>query len=390
MLIFLDFYIIFHVDIANLNYDNDFISGQQDQKKTRNRLAAKPGSKFSPANRQNAPVASSILNDSPQQARRIMKCIHCGCDESVKFGKDRKGNQRFRCEGCRKTFSEPRALAGRKTSMEDTVRVLAMLLEGMSVRSCERLTGMNTDTILSLMIEAGESCRRFMESTIVKHPCEYIEADEQWAFVGCKRKTAERLKKNTEVCGDRYVFTAIDRNTKLLLCWHAGQRSDVDTWRFADKLYAAVSGRPTINTDGWPSYTSAIPLTFVEKVDYAQVIKTFQTPGGSNAAAVRYSPGSITAIEKKVVCGSVNLELAGTSRMERFNLTTRMTLRRYTRLTNAFSKKTRNHDAMLGLYFAWYNWCRKHMTIKTTPAVQAGIATEQWTLENLLTAAAAA
>ena len=319
-----------------------------------------------------------------------MKCIHCGCEETVRFGKDRKGQQRFRCEGCRKTFVAPHALAGRKTSLVDAVRVLLMLLEGMSVRSCERLTGMATDAILSIMVEAGESCRRFMEASIVKHPCKYVEADEQWAFVGCKRKTAERLGKNTEVCGDRYVFTAIDRDSKLLLCWHAGQRNDVDTWRFADKLYAAVRGRPTINTDGWPSYTSAIPLTFHEDVDYAQIIKTFNSPSGERQAAARYSPGSITAIEKKVVCGSVNLHEAGTSRMERFNLTTRMTLRRFTRLTNGHSKKNRNHDAMLGLYFAWYNWCRHHMTIKSTPAVKAGLATERWTLERLLTEAAAA
>lgn len=318
-----------------------------------------------------------------------MKCIHCGSEETAKSGKDRKGNQRFKCV-CGKTFIAPHALAGRKTTMSEAVKVLAMLLEGMSVRSCERITGIYHTTILNIMIEAGESCQRFMESTIVKHPAEYLELDEQWSFVGMKRKTAERLKRDPHVCGDRYVFTAIDRDTKLLLCWHTGQRNDVDTWSFADKLYAAVSGRPTINTDGWPSYTSAIPLTFREQVDYAQVIKTFQSPAGERQAQARYSPGSITAVEKKLVCGNVDLEKAGTSRMERFNLTTRMSVRRFTRLTNAHSKKNRNHDAMLGLYFAWYNWCRKHMTIKTTPAVAAGIATEQWTLERLLVEAAKA
>jgi transposase-like protein/IS1 family transposase len=315
-----------------------------------------------------------------------VNCPHCDGD-TVKCGKDASGYQRYRCGDCRKKFTEPHALAGKQISMAETVRLLSMLLEGMSVRSCERLTGIHRDTILRLMLDAGENCRRFMESRIVKHPAEHIECDEQWAFVFCKRKTAERLGKDTDYGGDRYVFTAIDRDSKLLLCWHAGRRNDVDTWKFAEKLFVAVGGRPTINTDGWPSYTSAIPLSFLQKVDYAQVIKTFQS-GTARDSQTRYSPGSITAIEKKVVCGSVNLHEAGTSRMERFNLTTRMTLRRFTRLTNGFSKKTRNHDAMLGLYFAWYNWCRKHLSIKTTPAVQAGLASEPWPLDRLLTESA--
>ncbi|MEI8383843.1 MAG: hypothetical protein WCJ09_27255 [Planctomycetota bacterium] len=118
-------------------------------------------------------------------------------------------------------------------------------------------------------------------------------------------------------------------------------------------------------------------------------MKNFQN-GVGNSAQARSSPGAITSVTKTVICGAVPEHEIGTSRMERFNLTTRMTLRRFTRLTNGFSKKTRNHDTMLGLYFAWYNWCRKHMTLKTTPAVKSGIASEQWTLERLLTAAAAA
>ena len=257
------------------------------------------------------------------------------------------------------------------------------------MRSCERLTGMASDTILSPVVEAGESCQRFMESNIVKVSAEVVECDEQWAFIFMKRKTAERKGINSDDVGDRYVFTAIDRDSKLLLCWHAGQRSQNDTWTFTDKLFKAVSGRPTINTDGFTSYTSAIPATFHGNCDYAQIVKNFQNAGG-NTAAVRYSPGSITSVTKTVICGDVPENEIGTSRMERFNLTTRITFRRFTRLTNSFSKKTRNHDAMLGLYFAWYNRCRKHMTLKTTPAVKAGIASEQWTLEQLLTAATAA
>ena len=292
-----------------------------------------------------------------------MICPRCG-QSSVKCGKDGNGFQRFRCSVCLKKFTEPHALSGKHTNIEDACNVLSILLEGMSVRSCERLTGIHRDTILGLMIQAGESCRTFMESTIVKHPASTIEVDEQWAFILCKRKTAERRGYDESKVGDCYVFTAIDRDSKLLLCWHAGERDRDNTWTFTDKLYRAVSGRPTINTDGFPSYASAIPTTFRQNVDYAQVIKHFQNGGGD--AQQRYSPGAIRAIEKKIVCGKVEKDTIGTSRMERFNLTTRMHIRRFTRLTNGHSKKRRNHEAMLGLYFSWYNWCRKHLTLKTT------------------------
>ena len=305
----------------------------------------------------------------------------------MKCGKDRHGLQRFKCGACAKRFTEPHAMSGKQTGIDETCKVLAMLLEGMSIRSCERLTGLHRDTIIGLMIQAGESCRAFMESKIVNRPAAMIEVDEQWAFIFCKRRTAERLGYDETQVGDCYVFTAIDRDSKLLLCWHAGERDRDNTWTFTDKLSRAVSGRPTINTDGFPSYAAAIPASFRGDVDYAQVIKHFQN-GGSGDAQQRYSPGSIRGVEKKIICGVVEKESIGTSRMERFNLTTRMTLRRFTRLTNGHSKKRRNHEAMLGLYFAWYNWVRKHSTIKTTPAVAAGLAVEPWTLERLLTEAA--
>ena len=177
-----------------------------------------------------------------------MQCPTCG-NETVKFGKDRHGLQRFKCATCAKTFTEPHAMAGKHTSMADTVNVLKMLLEGMSIRSCERMTGIHRDTILGLVVEAGESCQRFMEANIVKVPAEVVECDEQWAFVFMKRKTAERKGINSDDVGDRYVFTAIDRDSKLLLCWHAGQRSQNDTWTFTDKLFKAVSGRPELQPE---------------------------------------------------------------------------------------------------------------------------------------------
>lgn len=317
-----------------------------------------------------------------------MKCINCEKDGATKCGKDRKGQQRFACKGCKTTFVEPHALAGMRTSLEEATRVLAMLLEGMSVRSVVRLTGICKNSVLAIMVQAGESCRKFTDGKIRNVPAGTIECDEQWAFVGCKQKTAERLRKGRGF-GSRYVFTAIDRDSKLLLCWHAGERDSDNTWEFLGRLKATITGRPTIHTDGWLPYEPAIPKVFNHKVDQGQVIKQFHNSKGNDAQA-RYSPGGIVAIRRTVMHGNVDPNEIGTSRMERFNLTTRMSVRRFTRLTNAHSKKTRNHDAMLGLYFAWYNFCRKHTTIKATPAQKAGLATECWSLQRLLKEAAIA
>lgn len=318
-----------------------------------------------------------------------MKCPKCSCEQSVKCGKDRKGQQRFRCEGCRKTFVEPHALAGKKTSLDDAAKILSMLLEGMSVRACSRISGMTPKAILSIVVQAGESCAKFMESQIRNIPVSVCEIDELWAFFHCKRKTAERNGYSPEVGGDRYTFCAIDRDSKLLLCWHNGPRDATEAWRFADKLYLAVDGSPTICSDGFTPYYSAIALTFRHEVNHGMIIKHFQSSVARDAQA-RYSPGSITGVEKKVVCGDVTESEIGTSRIERQNLSIRMHNRRLTRLTNAHSKTARNHDAMTGLYFAWANWCRKHSTIKTTPAVKAGLTDRQWTIAELLMAAAAA
>src|SRR6476620_7365704 len=144
-----------------------------------------------------------------------MNCPKCG-ELAAKRGKSKSGLQRFFCGKCRKAFTEPHALANKKTSVEDAAKVLRMLLEGMSIRSCERLTKMDRNTIMGLIIDAGESCRRFMEKTITKISADVLELDEQWAFVFCKRKHADRMGYDESV-GDRYVFTAIDRETKLLL-----------------------------------------------------------------------------------------------------------------------------------------------------------------------------
>ena len=176
------------------------------------------------------------------------------------------------------------------------------------------------------------------------------------------------------------------RHTKLLFCYHVAKRDGGHTQVFADNLHARITGRPTICSDGLVPYTTIIPETWDGKVNFAQIVKTFVTPPKKEQQ--KYYPAAIMQEETKEVCGEVERSEIRNSRMERFNLSSRMHVRRLTRLTNAHSNTLANHKAMLALWFAFYNFCRKHMTLKTTPAVAAGIASEPWSLERLLTEAA--
>ncbi len=261
---------------------------------------------------------------------------------------------------------------------------IRMLLEGNSVRSTERLTGIHRDTIIGLMVEAGEKCERFLEKIIRKVTVDDVQADEIWGFVGCKEKTAI-LKGYGEEMGDAWTFVAVERFTKLVLAWHVGKRTPGDAIVFAEKLRDATEGRFQLSTDGFTPYTAVVPMAFEdgEGIDYGQLVKTYGIPSGKGAQ-VRYSPGEITSIKKTVRIGNPDVDLICTSHAERANLTWRMAIRRMTRLTNAHSKKLRNHTAAFGLYFAYYNFCRVHSTIKKTPAVESGLASETWSVEKLL------
>ena len=309
-----------------------------------------------------------------------MQCPNCG-ENGHKFGKTRLGQQRYRCLQCDRTFSEPRPLAGMSTPIGKVAQVLSMLLEGMSIRATCRLTGADKSTVLRVIVQAGKQCQRFMAETVWNHPFEDLQIDEQWSFVRMKEKTAQAIGAGEGV-GDAYAYLAIDRDTKFIACFHIGRRDSDETWRFVEKLYRCVSGRPQISTDGFGPYHQAIPLTWRHDCDYAQIVKQYGSPDQKEQR--RYSPAHIIGVERKTVCGSPDKSRISTSHIERQNLNNRMHNRRFTRLTNAFSKKWENHEAMFALYIAWYNFCRPHMTLKTTPAVAAGFAKQRWTLERLL------
>lgn len=256
----------------------------------------------------------------------------------------------------------------------------------MSVRSTMRLTGVDKRTILRLLVKVGTACQRFLETEIHRIEVQDVQCDEIWGFIGCKEKT--RLRNNyAEIFGDAYCFTAIERDTKLMVAWHLGKRSPEDTQAFARKLQDATNGRFQLSTDGFTPYRTTMPAVFGARIDFAQLIKEYAVPEGEER---RYSPPVVVGTTTVVCCGQPDPERICTSHIERSNLSIRMSVRRMTRLTNAFSKKWENHEAAFALFFAFYNYCRPHMTLteeagrKTTPAMASGLADRVWSVRELL------
>jgi IS1 family transposase len=256
-----------------------------------------------------------------------------------------------------------------------------MLLEGNSIRSVERLTGVNRNTIMNSMVDIGAKCKLFLEATIRGISVADIQADEIWGFVYMKEKARLLRDYPEDGYGDAYCFTAIERNTKLLVAWHLGKRSVPDTWEFAGKLRHATVGNFQLSTDGWNPYRTAIPGTFGQALDFAVIIKDFHAAPEDQH---RYSPPEVVAVKIKIQSGDPDEKKICTSHVERSNRTLRMQIRRLTRLTDAHSKKWENHEAALALFFAYYNFCRVHMTLKSTPAKAAGLTMETWSVEKLL------
>jgi IS1 family transposase/transposase-like protein len=312
----------------------------------------------------------------------IESCQH---HETKKFGKDKLGNQRYRCVLCGKTWIDrsARPLGDLRIDRQRAVMVLRMMLEGSSLRSIHRLTGVDRDTIAALILLLGERCRRFLKFKITNVQTADVEVDELWAFIGAKEKTARALNKDEDF-GDSYTFLAIDSESKLVLAHETGKRVTGHTYRFASKLREAIAGDCHITSDGFRPYEMAIPTALWDKnISYAQLIKIFGK--GTQREQARYSPAPIIGIRKNRVWGHCREDQVCTSHVERLNLSLRMGLRRFTRLTNAFSKSLKHHSAAISLWVAAYNFCRVHQTLKTTPAVKAGVATETWSVDRLLT-----
>ena len=312
-----------------------------------------------------------------------MTCHNCRI-EAKKFGKHRNGLQRFRCAQCRKTFTESHEtpLDGMYTPLDKAEQILGLLVEGCSINTIERVTGVHHGTILKLLVVAGEKCEKLMGRVIVNIPVRDVQCDEIWAFVQKKEGHKAPFEADNDGIGDAYCFVAIERYTKLVLNFALGRRSQATTDAFIEGLRAATARqRFQISTDGFQPYISAITTTLSDRCDFAQLIKVYtQDPEGQR----RYSPPDITHAEKVPVMGKPDPAKICTSHVERQNLTIRMQMRRLTRLTNAFSKKWENLWAAYCLHFGWYNFVRRHRTLRVTPAMAAGITDHMWTMRELL------
>lgn len=266
-----------------------------------------------------------------------------------------------------------------KLSQEKQTQVIAALVEGNSIRATARMTGVSKPTILKLLAEVGSACADYQDRALRNLKCKRIQCDEAWSFVYAKEKNVPADKKGKFGYGDVWTWVAIDADTKLVPSFMVGNRDGLTAKMFIDDLASRVSHRVQLTTDGLKVYLEAVEGAFGADIDYAMLIKTYE----SSQEETRYSPAVCTSCERQPVMGSPDPKHISTSYVERQNLTLRMHIRRFTRLTNAFSKKIENHAYHVALHYMHYNFCRIHRTLRVTPAMEAGVTDHVWGLEEI-------
>jgi IS1 family transposase len=267
---------------------------------------------------------------------------------------------------------------------DDQIALIAALAEGSSIRAIERMTGVHRDTITRLGVKVGQGCKALMDFKMQNLPCTRLELDEIWGFIGKKEKHV-KVDDAPEV-GSVWTFCAIDAETKLVPAFRVGDRDAATANAFMQDISERMAYRVQISTDGLGAYVNAIENAFGADVDYGQIIKNYgpETVEGHR----RYSQPEFVSAEKKVIIGRPNFDLISTSYIERLNATTRLHMRRLTRLTLAFSKKRENFEAAVALHFAYYNFVKRHNTLRCTPAMAAGVEATFWSVGDLVEATA--
>ena len=260
-------------------------------------------------------------------------------------------------------------------------QVVRCLIEGNSINSTVRMTGVAKNTVLKLLVELGAACSDFLDRSMRNLKCERLQADEAWSFCYAKQRNVTPEIAEERIAGDVWAWVAIDADTKIIPTWRLGRRDSETATDFIEDLASRLANRIQLTTDGLKVYVKAVVGAFGEDIDYSILHKIY---GATPAGEARYSPAKCVGCERVRVIGGPDPRYISTSYIERQNLTMRMSMRRFTRLTNGFSKKIENHAASVALYMMYYNYGRKHTTLGTTPAVKAGLTDHTWSVEEII------
>jgi IS1 family transposase len=268
-----------------------------------------------------------------------------------------------------------------KLPTEKRVQILTMMCEGMSMRAISRTADVSINTVTKLLIDAGLACARFHDENVRGVKAKQIQCDEIWSFTYAKAKNVPMAKAAPERAGDTWTWTAIDRDSKLIVSYLIGGRDSEYAMAFMDDLRGRLANRVQLTTDGHRAYLRAVEEAFGDDIDYAQLVKLY---GEGPKTEARYSPAECIGIRKDRITGNPDREMVSTSHVERSNLSMRMHMRRYTRLTNGHSKKFENHCHMVSLYTVWYNYARINSAVKMAPAMAAGISDRLWSMNDIV------
>jgi len=269
-----------------------------------------------------------------------------------------------------------------RLSLQDRAKIIGCLVEGMSMRATTRLLGCSINTVTKLLVDLGAACLLYQNEVMRDLPCQRIQVDELWAFCYSKQKNTPPNLRNRGERGDIWTWVAIEAQTKLVPSFYVGSRDAKTAKLFIDDLASRLRDRVQLTSDGFKAYLKPVEDAFGSEVDYAMLVKLYGPSAGSGPET-RYSPGECCGAVKGVVCGDPEWDHISTSYVERQNLSVRMGNRRFTRLTNGFSKKAANHEYALAIYYMHYNFGRIHKTLRVTPAMEAKIADHVWSLEEI-------
>ena len=269
----------------------------------------------------------------------------------------------------------------KKLDDKQRAQILHMLVEGNSLRATARMADVSRNTVDKLLKDVGSACLDYQDRHLRNLPCKRVQCDEIWSFVYAKQKNVPQELEDHFGVGDVWTWVAMCADTKIVPCWHVDNRGADAAANFINNLAGRLANRVQLTTDGHKVYVDAVEDAFGGDIDYGMLIKIY---GGSKDAEKRYSPAECEGTKKTKITGSPDKKHISTSYIERQNLTMRMSMRRFTRLTNAFSKKLENHMHAISLHYMYYNFCRVHQTLKVTPAMEAGVTDHLWTLEEIV------